>query len=485
MAPEFRVVAIVAPYNEADIIAQVVADLIDQGVHVYLIDDGSTDGTAAAVETFVGRGLLAVEASSRGADPSTNPFDWTRILQRKAAIARELDADWCIHHDADEFRESPWRGVTLRDALQRVDAAGFNAIDFASLDFWPVHDRFRPGDDVRASFTHYAERAPYDRVQVRAWKNTGVDVDLASSGGHDAQFSGRRVFPLRFIARHYPIRGQAHGARKVFQERVGRFRADERARGWHVQYDDMVEGASFIRDRSTLTEYDPDAVRMALTLRHRDVEALEAALDEARCVVEAQCRELDARAGEIEARSRALDEAARELEHRARDVESHRRELERHHRAIENDQREIAARGDALARTTAELAATRAELERCAAYVASVEAESDRRGRYGSSLEAQLARATADVAEREAALADRTSTLEATSARLAEVEAESAARAREIAAARDFVAHQSRAIDGLEHAVADAERRVETVHRSLSWRLTAPARALLRAMRGR
>jgi hypothetical protein len=408
MAPEFRVVAIVAAFNEADIIAQIVADLIDQGVHVYLIDDGSTDGTAAAVEPFVGRGLLAIESSTRGAGAAADPFDWTRILQRKSAIAHELDADWCIHHDADEFRESPWRGVTLRDAVQRVDAAGFNAIDFASLDFWPTHDRFRPGDDVRASFTHYAERAPYDRVQVRAWKNTGVEVDLASSGGHDAQFPGRRVFPLRFIARHYPIRGQAHGARKVFQERVGRFRADERARGWHVQYNDMVEGASFIRDPSTLTEYDPDAVRLALTLRHRGVEALEMSLEELRCVVDAQRRELDAR---------------------ARDVENHRRELERHHRELEKHAREIAARGEALVHTTAELTAAHAELERCAAYVASVEAETERRGRYASALEADLTR--------------------------------------------------------LSEAIRDRERRVDELERSLSWRLTAPARALLRALKGR
>src|SRR2546425_2373088 len=120
MAPEFRVVAIVAAFNEADIIEQVVADLIEQGVHVYLLDDGSTDGTAAAVEPFVGRGLLAIESTRGGA--AADHFDWTRILQRKSAIARELDADWCIHHDADEFRESPWRGVTLHDAVQRVDA---------------------------------------------------------------------------------------------------------------------------------------------------------------------------------------------------------------------------------------------------------------------------------------------------------------------------------------------------------------------------
>src|SRR5262249_42534939 len=179
MPTHVRVVAILAAYNEADVIGQVVADLIAQGVDVYLLDDGSTDGTVAAVEPLVGRGVLRIEplTSARATPPES--FDWERILRRKTDVAREIDADWFIHHDADEFRESPWRGVALRDAIQRVDAAGYNAIDFASLDFWPTHDRFRAGDDVRAAFTHYSERAPHDRVQVRAWKNTGASVDLA------------------------------------------------------------------------------------------------------------------------------------------------------------------------------------------------------------------------------------------------------------------------------------------------------------------
>ena len=73
-----------------------------------------------------------------------------------------------------------------------------------------VHDRFEPGGDIREAFPYYSEQAPYDRVQIRCWKKA-PDVDLASSGGHEARFEGRRVFPLRFILRHYPIRGQAHG----------------------------------------------------------------------------------------------------------------------------------------------------------------------------------------------------------------------------------------------------------------------------------
>jgi hypothetical protein len=89
------------------------------------------------------------------------------------------------------------------------------------------------------------------------------------------RFAGREVFPLRFIQRHYPVRGQAHGERKVFRERQGRFREAERARGWHVQYDGFAPGASFIRDPETMTLYDPDAVRAEIALHHRGAEMLE------------------------------------------------------------------------------------------------------------------------------------------------------------------------------------------------------------------
>jgi hypothetical protein len=320
MPRDFSVVALVAAYNEADIVRQVVGDLIDQGVDVYFLDDGSTDCTVAEVEPFVGRGVLAIERRCGTAPGGPRPFEWGRILQRKAALARELDADWFIHHDADEFRESPWSDLRLKGAIQRVDALGYNAIDFESLDFQPTHDRFRPGDDVRASFPFYAKRAPYDGMQIRCWKKT-ADVDLASSGGHDAQFSNRRVFPLRFILRHYPIRGQAHGERKIFEERRGRFLEEERARGWHIQYDDVAADSTFVRDPSTLTCWDPDAVRFELLVRHRGVEAAEAAADRERRALDACRAELARVQNDLIARTTALAHRAAEIAGQAAEIE--------------------------------------------------------------------------------------------------------------------------------------------------------------------
>jgi glycosyltransferase involved in cell wall biosynthesis len=367
MPPAFRVVAILATYNEADIIEHVVRDLIEQGVDVHVLDDGSTDDTVAIVEAFLGRGVVGIEPLAPPRD--SEGFAWERILRRKEEIARTIDADWCIHHDADEFRESPWVNISLRDAIERVDELGFNAIDFASLDFWPADDRFRPGEDVRDALPLYADAADYDRVQIRAWKKTR-ELDLASSAGHEARFPGRSVFPIRFVLRHYPIRGQAHGERKVFRERRGRFPQAERERGWHVQYDALSPGDSFVRGESSLKRYDALGTRIGLALRHRGVEALEStvetseraltatqsALEEARVqVAEAQARLVAART-EVETTSAAAERLRHALATLSESLAATRQALAERTDALATSAREVEARGEALEERAATIA---------------------------------------------------------------------------------------------------------------------------------
>src|SRR5215831_7393855 len=96
MPEKFSVVAIIAAHNEADVIGQVVADLIAQGVSVYVLDDDSTDETVGVVERFLGCGVVGIEhlkdTFQRG-EPAG--YEWERILRRKCQLASQLDADWC------------------------------------------------------------------------------------------------------------------------------------------------------------------------------------------------------------------------------------------------------------------------------------------------------------------------------------------------------------------------------------------------------
>ena len=402
------VVAIIAAFNEADIIEEVVRDLIGQGIGVYFLDDGSTDGTAEIIGQYAGRGVIGIErcaASSSG----SGSFEWARILRRKAQLAQELNADWFIHHDADEFRESPWPQLTLLDAISKVDQLGFNAIDFECLNFIPAAEPDGCGP-IRATLTTYAPAPLHDRLQVRCWKRTDAPIDLESSGGHEAAFPNRRIFPIRFLLRHYPLRGKIHGERKVFEERRPRFLAEERERGWHVQYDGLQPGGPLVRDPGLVRPYDPDAVRLELLLRHRGVEALE---------------------HEIEASRHARNTLQAELE----DVQRILQHAER-----ERDTLQI------------QLASARTQL-----------LESERKC---AGLE-ELLRSKQDelrVASQERRLAS-------------DAFAGLTLRADELQHERD---KQAKHISVLETARSSAIGQVNAFRRSLSWRWTAPVRALYR-----
>lgn len=275
---DFRVIALVAARNEEDIIAQVLEDLIRQRIDVFLIDDGSTDGTVSEASQWLGRGLLEIERH-----PPNPVFEWARLLRRKQELAARLDAHWFLHHDADEFRESPWAERDLLDAFREVDRLGYDAVDFRVLNFWPTEDGLARGADVREAFQFYEIAPARDAVQIKAWKRTSEAVDLVSSGGHEAAFANRRVFPIPFLTRHYPVRSQAHGARKIFTERLPRFSSDERAQGWHVQYDDLTAGTNFVRDPAQLTKYDPERVRNEMLLDHK-ISAMDAVAEVAALV---------------------------------------------------------------------------------------------------------------------------------------------------------------------------------------------------------
>ena len=465
MASDFSVVAIIAAYNEADIIEQVVSDLINQDVQVYFMDDGSTDGTVAAVERHLGRGVLGIERlSSTGQNGAPARFDWERVLRRKTQLATELDAKWFIHHDADEFRESPWPHLSLRDAIRHVDSLGFNAIDFTGLDFWPVDDRFRAGADVRDTFTGYTELAPYDRVQVRCWKKT-TDLDLASSGGHEARFPGRRVFPLRFILRHYPIRGQTHGERKVFQERRNRFRDQERARGWHVQYDQLQEGASFLRNPSTLTAYDSDAVRLSLALNPRYPQEIEEALCASQSELAATKVELAATKADLAAARSEMDARHRQIEGASKQIEAASKHIEHVTAQLTQTREELRARDEQLIAATA---AHRTQVDAMHREVDAMHREIDAMHREIEAASAHIDHVTATLARTRDDVRARTMDLADTRAA---ARAELDARSAHIAALVEALDRRSADIDELM-------RQRDALQRSLSWRWTAPARAI-------
>jgi hypothetical protein len=251
----FRVIAIISTFNEEDIIVPVINYLFKEGVSVYLIDNWSTDRTFELVNqirpsTF----LIGIERWPKDGPSST--FDWEEILKRKEVLSQKLYADWFMHYDADEIRESPWVSIKLRDAIYIVDQHGYNAIDFELLNFLPVNNKYQPGSSLVKYFKYFLfNDITGNELQIKAWKRQRGPINLSKFGGHSVEFEDRKVFPYKFIMRHYPIRSQEHGERKVFSERNPRFKSSERKRDWHIQYNHFHEGSNFLNDPADLIKF--------------------------------------------------------------------------------------------------------------------------------------------------------------------------------------------------------------------------------------
>src|SRR6266480_1713543 len=255
---DFRVTAIMTAYNESDIIEPSIRKLVNGGVDVYVLDNWSTDGTYEIVKNLESGGMVSgVERW-----PTEGPASYDHLeqkLRRVSVIASSLDSDWFVHHDVDEVRSAPWKGVSLKDGLQRADTQGFNAVDHTVVLFPAVDNDYSAGADFEQHFGHFEfGRRPARFFQVKAWKNLGRPVDLAETAGHVAKFEGRKIYPYKFLLKHYPIRSESHGARKILCDRLPRYDPEERAKGWHTHYDDLAKSATFLRKVEDLQPYDAE-----------------------------------------------------------------------------------------------------------------------------------------------------------------------------------------------------------------------------------
>jgi len=220
-----RVVAILATYNERRFIGPCLEHLHAHGVETYLIDNCSTDETVAIAERYYGRGLIGVESF-----PRDGIYAWHALLTRKEELARELDADWFIHLDADELRLPPPGDRTLAEAIADVDREGYNALNFLEFTFIPTREEpDHDHSDYQRTLRTYYPFSPHFPHQLKAWKATD-EVELARSGGHRVSFEGLRMWPEPFPMKHYLFLSVPHAVEKYVERG---YDPREVAVGWH------------------------------------------------------------------------------------------------------------------------------------------------------------------------------------------------------------------------------------------------------------
>lgn len=232
----FKVCAIMAVYNEEDIIYETVSKLINNGVDVYIINNGCTDGTIDEIEALVGRGVVNIE-ELKIEENGEKVFRLERILERVEAITKEINYDWYLHVDADEIRYSPWLGYSLKDGIERVNNEGFNLINFKLFNFRTT-ETYLYNSSFEESMIYYSDVDVHSDIQIKCWKNNS-EINLTNYGGHILSRPNGLLYPVKFVHKHYPVRGVEHGIKKIGKDRRNIFSKEEKEKGWHKHYDEV------------------------------------------------------------------------------------------------------------------------------------------------------------------------------------------------------------------------------------------------------
>jgi len=250
---------IVSCFNDADIVEQLSRKHLESGIDLHFLDNWSNDGTYELLEMLRDEFTDRISLERFPAEPTTE-YVWRAILNRKAEIGSAFPGRWIIHIDSDELRASPWSEIPLNLGLSIATSYGSNAIEFGVVEYPPLNDQFSYPMDPVSHFTHcYFSKQPSHFLQTKAWLQGKDLIDLSSSGGHHAQFPGKKVFPYRFILNHYPIRSSQHGLKKVLKDRKPRFSSQEKNElGWHTHYDSVSDGFRFTSLREFNIEHGAD-----------------------------------------------------------------------------------------------------------------------------------------------------------------------------------------------------------------------------------
>lgn len=219
------VVAIVCVRNEEIHMLRCLTHLIEAGIEVYLIDNGSTDGSRAIAEQFRGRGLIGIEDL-----PWQGVSCFAEIYRLKQKITERLRHDWIIHSDADEWLCSSVPGQSLMEGIQVADTEGYTYINFHEIVFVPLElEDFYVHDYFRRMKTYYFFQPSYPRLN-RAWKRS-ANLNNVRSGGHRLVGTELRKFPIDFFLRHYMVLSVEHARAKYLNRE---FAAEDLSMNWHA-----------------------------------------------------------------------------------------------------------------------------------------------------------------------------------------------------------------------------------------------------------
>jgi len=240
-------VAIIIGYNEEDIIVAAIAHALQQGLHVYYVDDQSTDATREMVQLHYKNnenvGYTILPDQFRANKNSDKSWDLGCQLQFKESLAREKFAhyQWIVHMDCDEFFVCPWADSVvegLRAVPQHCGIVNCTVRDhFPSekdIAEWKLESKLNPMRNISQLVTVYRQRAEY--YYQRFLRNSEhIKLNL----GHRATTEPAKRYDKNMTMLHFPYRSAALAQHKLSQNRLPRISASdvEKKVGFHYQQD--------------------------------------------------------------------------------------------------------------------------------------------------------------------------------------------------------------------------------------------------------
>ncbi len=223
-----RIVALLTCRNESLYLERCLSHLYEQGIETCFIDNDSTDASLEIAESYKDKGVFRIERQ-----PYRGYFNLVEQLELKQKLIQEIDANWFIHHDADEIREAPTPFKTLYEGIIDADIKGYNAINFDEFIFLPTtEDENFENSDYYNEMSYYYFFEPSRNRRINSFKKLSIPFDIVSSGGHEVKFEGIKIYPVNFILRHYIVLGKKHAINKFTKERI--YSSSEiKDRGWH------------------------------------------------------------------------------------------------------------------------------------------------------------------------------------------------------------------------------------------------------------
>jgi hypothetical protein len=219
------VLAIMSARNEAGYIETTLRTLLEEGLEVILIDNGSIDGTRELAQQFLGDGLLDVRHLGWNGH-----LDLAQLLELKQQLFADSRHEWHMHVDADEWPRAHLDDATLADFLMREVSTGFSVVNFDEFVFLPPYGVDMWAQDYRKMALSYYFFEPTPKRLMRAWRRKGATWDIAGAGHRLSHVPDSAIYPQNLTMRHYIGLSFSHAITK----RANRsYPAAALARGWH------------------------------------------------------------------------------------------------------------------------------------------------------------------------------------------------------------------------------------------------------------